>query len=91
MKTTYVKTIRVEVAVARDKRLLALELPADARVIDALQVAGMAPGTFAGIALHGQLARVDAPLRDGDRIELLEPLQADPKEVRRRRAAARRG
>jgi putative ubiquitin-RnfH superfamily antitoxin RatB of RatAB toxin-antitoxin module len=31
----------------------------------------------------------DAVLRDGDRLELLRPLQADPKDARRRRAAVR--
>ncbi|HEX5662429.1 MAG TPA: RnfH family protein, partial [Xanthomonadaceae bacterium] len=30
-------------------------------------------------------------LREGDRVELLGPLQADPKEARRRRAGARSG
>ena len=38
----------------------------------------------------GVRARSDTPLRDGDRIEILRPLPADPKELRRRRAARSR-
>ncbi|MGN6389259.1 MAG: RnfH family protein, partial [Burkholderiaceae bacterium] len=35
----------------------------------------------------GKLSALDAPARDGDRIEIYRPLIADPKESRRRRAA----
>jgi len=37
--------------------------------------------------LHGVRTDWDAAVRDGDRIELLRPLVADPKDARRRRAA----
>ena len=40
-----------------------------------------------GLALHGVRAAPGDALRDGDRIELLRPLVADPKDARRRRAA----
>jgi putative ubiquitin-RnfH superfamily antitoxin RatB of RatAB toxin-antitoxin module len=40
-----------------------------------------------GLALHGVRTTPEAVLRDGDRIELLRPLVADPKDARRRRAA----
>ena len=39
-------------------------------------------------AIHGQPARRNTPVRAGDRVELLRPLIADPKEARRKRAAA---
>jgi putative ubiquitin-RnfH superfamily antitoxin RatB of RatAB toxin-antitoxin module len=39
----------------------------------------------------GRWATLDSVLRDGDRVEIYRPLQADPKEVRRRRAAKKRG
>ena len=42
------------------------------------------------IAIYGKLARRDLALRDGDRVEILRPLLADPKESRRVRAAKRR-
>ena len=38
------------------------------------------------MAVFGVRAESDAVLRDGDRVELLRPLQADPKDARRRRA-----
>jgi putative ubiquitin-RnfH superfamily antitoxin RatB of RatAB toxin-antitoxin module len=40
-------------------------------------------------AIHGQRADGATPLRSGDRIEILRPLLADPKEARRRHAAER--
>ena len=42
-----------------------------------------------GYAIFGQRARPDTPLADGDRVELLRPLLADPKDLRRRRADPR--
>lgn len=41
------------------------------------------------VAVFGNRTALDAPLRDGDRVELTRPLVADPKEARRRRALAR--
>ncbi len=38
-------------------------------------------------AIFGRNAQRDTPLRAGDRVELLRPLLADPKEGRRKRAA----
>lgn len=39
------------------------------------------------IGLFGKLTKLDTPLRHLDRIEIYRPLIADPKEVRRQRAA----
>ncbi len=39
-----------------------------------------------GFAIFGERVGSEHPLRDGDRLELLRPLQIDPKEARRRRA-----
>ena len=39
------------------------------------------------IGVFARLAKPDAPLRDRDRVEIYRPLIADPKEVRRQRAA----
>lgn len=41
------------------------------------------------VAIHGRLATLATRLGEHDRVEILRPLQADPKEVRRRRAARR--
>ena len=39
------------------------------------------------IGIFGKLSKLDAPLRNLDRIEIYRPLIADPKEVRKQRAA----
>lgn len=40
----------------------------------------------AKLGIHGKLRALDALVREGDRIEIYRPLQADPKDARRRRA-----
>ncbi len=40
------------------------------------------------VGVFGRLAQLDTPLQDGDRVEIYRPLNADPKEARRRRAAS---
>lgn len=69
----------------------ALDLPEGATVADALAATWIAQEGLAGYAIHGERTTRDAPLRDGDRLELLEPLLADPKDNRRRRARAQAG
>ena len=39
------------------------------------------------IGIHARLVERDTPLRQGDRVEVYRPLQVDPKEGRRTRAA----
>ena len=39
------------------------------------------------IGIFGKLSKLDAPLRNLDRIEIYRPLIADPKEARKQRAA----
>lgn len=41
------------------------------------------------VGIFGELAALDDPVRDGDRVEIYRPLRADPKEARRKRAARR--
>ncbi|HET6395275.1 MAG TPA: RnfH family protein [Pseudoxanthomonas sp.] len=85
--------LRVQVVLAWPHRHLQreLRLEAGATVADAVREAALGhEAEIAGYAVFGVAAGADTPLRDGDRVELLRPLQADPKEARRRRAAARR-
>ncbi len=81
--------IRVEVVLAWPDRVLrqALELAEDATVADAVAAAAL-EGSEAcpAVAVHGVLARPSQALQDGDRVELLRALLADPKDNRRRRA-----
>ena len=41
----------------------------------------------AKVGIFGKLVKLDTVLRDKDRVEIYRPLIADPKEVRRKRAA----
>lgn len=43
--------------------------------------------TINKIGIFGKLAKLDTPLRHLDRVEIYRPLIADPKEVRKQRAA----
>jgi len=39
------------------------------------------------VGIFGKLAKLDAKLTEGDRVEIYRPLIADPKEQRKKRAA----
>lgn len=73
-----------------------LALPAGATLGDALaaiDLPALREGLTAGrlvAAVFGELKPPTAPLFQGDRVELLEGLQVDPKVARRRRAEVRR-
>ena len=41
----------------------------------------------ADVGIFGKLAKKDTLLNDGDRVEIYRPLLADPKEMRKKRAA----
>ena len=81
--------IRVELVRAWPRRFEAVtvELPGGATIADALAAAGLPQEGTTGMAVFGERATPATVLRDGDRVELLRPLRADPKEARRRRAA----
>jgi putative ubiquitin-RnfH superfamily antitoxin RatB of RatAB toxin-antitoxin module len=83
------KSIRVEVVAAWPARAecVALTLPAGSTVADALAAAGIPARGKVGI--FGRVVRPDAPLAQGDRVEIYRDLAEDPKEARRRRARRR--
>ena len=87
--------LRVEVAYALPGRqsLVAVEMPAGATVEEAIRRSGLLE-VFPGIDLErnavgvfGRRCRPGDALHDGDRVEIYRPLQADPREVRRKLAA----
>lgn len=83
--------IEVEVVLAwpdrADSRRLCLAQ--GATVADAVVAAAIVgSASCPAVAVHGVLARPAQVLRDGDRVELLRALLADPKDNRRRRARA---
>ena len=81
--------MKVEVVLAWPRRFesVRLDLPEGTTVGEAIERSGLALDGVVAVAVHGLRVERDAPLRDGDRVELLRPLQVDPKEARRRRAA----
>jgi putative ubiquitin-RnfH superfamily antitoxin RatB of RatAB toxin-antitoxin module len=82
---------RVQVVQAWPRRsgCVELSLPEGSTVADAIAASGFALDGITGFSIHGERAEAASTLRDGDRVELLRPLQVDPKEARRRRAAAK--
>ena len=86
--------LHVEVVFAAGPHQLdssALRLPAGATVQDALRASGLAQRHDAALidslvpGIWGKAQPLDAPLRDGDRLELYRGLLVDPKEARRQR------
>jgi putative ubiquitin-RnfH superfamily antitoxin RatB of RatAB toxin-antitoxin module len=66
-----------------------LALPEGATVADALRDAALPQAMLEGVAghaVHGVGVAADTVLHHGDRLELLRPLEVDPKDARRRRA-----
>lgn len=80
--------MRVEIAWpdGTDYRVAQVELPAGATVRDAVAACRLAVQDVT-FGVFGQPVPQDAPLSDGDRLELVAPLRVDPKTARRRRAA----
>lgn len=87
-------SLRVSVAIALPDRqeVVELELPEGSTIADALAAARVAermPGCADGGLATGVWSHRRDPgtkLRDGDRVEIYRPLQADPKVARRARA-----
>jgi len=81
--------LRVEVIRAWPRRFesVVLELGEGATLQDALVASGFPLDETTGVAVFGERESPGYRLRDGDRVELLRPLQADPKDARRRRAS----
>lgn len=90
--------INVEVAYAlpHKQAILALAVPAGTSALEAARRSGIVE-KFEGIDLDnaklgifGKPVSPEQALREGDRVEIYRPLIADPKEVRKARAARNR-
>lgn len=87
--------IRLEVAYARPDRqvIIPVELPEGATLEEAIaqsRIQEQFPEIqlqTAKVGVFGKLSKLSAVARAGDRIEIYRPLLADPKEVRKKRAA----
>ena len=88
--------IAVEIVYALvDRQVLRrILLPDGSTVEDAIQVSGLRAAfpemDTTHVGIHGEPVPVTTVLRDRDRVEIYRPLRADPKEVRRTRAAKKR-
>lgn len=87
--------VEVAYALATDQRLVSLQVPVGTTARQAVALSGLAtefaeldsqncPLGIFGKALSDPSMRV---LEEGDRVEIYRPLIADPKEVRKQRAA----
>jgi putative ubiquitin-RnfH superfamily antitoxin RatB of RatAB toxin-antitoxin module len=91
-------TLRVEVVYAAPESAdaVSLTLPGTATLREAIAASGLLERhpdidlARQKCGVFGKLRPLDAPLRDGDRVEIYRPLAVDPKEARRRRARAPR-
>lgn len=70
---------------------LRMEVPDDSSVEEAIRHSGILQRcpeidlSRQKVGIFGKLVKLDAPLKEGDRIEIYRPIIADPKTVRRRR------
>jgi Uncharacterized protein conserved in bacteria len=88
------ESLSIEIAYALPQRqeLVYVQLPTGSTVQQAIEASGLMQ-KYAEIDLKqnkvgvfGKLTKLDAPLRNRDRVEIYRPLLADPKEVRKKRA-----
>lgn len=87
--------IEVVYALADKQKLLRLQVPAGTTVREAAERSGMAvhfPGLDLATCPLGIFGKVvskpqERVLEEGERVEIYRPLLADPKEVRKQRAA----
>lgn len=95
METAMAEMLNIEVcyALPGKQELVKVKLPAGATVQQALEASGLL-AKYPEIDLKknkfgifAKLSKLDALLRDRDRVEIYRPLIADPKEVRKQRAA----
>jgi uncharacterized protein len=86
--------IMVEVAYAlpREQLIIPISMPLGANAEAAIRASGILNKfpeidlNLNQIGIFGKLSKLDAPLRNLDRIEIYRPLIADPKEARKQRA-----
>jgi putative ubiquitin-RnfH superfamily antitoxin RatB of RatAB toxin-antitoxin module len=90
--TTDPIVVTIAYAAPRVEVLIDVRLAPATHVVDAVAQSGIVarlaldPAQLE-FAIFGRRVQGDTPLRDGDRVELTRPLVADPKRIRRARAA----
>lgn len=85
-------SIEIAYALPQKQELVQLKLPIGSTVQQAIEASGLKQKhpeidlAKNKVGVFGKLSKLDAPLRDRDRVEIYRPLIADPKEVRKKRA-----
>jgi putative ubiquitin-RnfH superfamily antitoxin RatB of RatAB toxin-antitoxin module len=85
-------SIEIAYALPQKQELVRLHLPPGSTVQQAVEASGLLAKypeidlKKNKVGIYGKLTRLDAELRDRDRVEIYRPLIADPKEVRKKRA-----
>lgn len=86
--------IEVVYALPQRQERIALDLAPGSTVRDAMQASGLLPLLpqieACRIGVWGRIVGPQTSLHDHDRVEIYRPLLADPKEIRRTRAAKAR-
>ncbi|MBI4995481.1 MAG: RnfH family protein [Rhodocyclales bacterium] len=89
------ESIQLEVTYAKPDRqeIISLKLPEGSTIQQAIEASGLLQRhpeielAKTKVGIYGKLSRMDTVVRDRDRVEIYRPLIADPKEVRKQRAA----
>ena len=87
-------TVEIVYATADQQDLMSVEVEPGTTVEQLIEYSGILEkypeidiGKTNKIGIFGKLAKLNTLLREKDRVEIYRPLIADPKEVRRKRAA----
>ena len=82
--------VEVVYALPRGERSVRVTVRAGATVREVLEKSGLLPLARGKVGIFGKVVSPEAPVADGDRVEIYRALAVDPKEARRRRASRRR-
>ena len=86
-------SVEVVYPLPRKQEIFSVKLPSGSTVCQAIDACGVLQKypeidlAKNKLGVFAKLAKPDTPLRDRDRVEIYRPLLADPKEVRKQRAA----
>ncbi|MDH5357026.1 MAG: RnfH family protein [Gammaproteobacteria bacterium] len=96
MEATKLITVEVSYALPEEQVILPIEVSTDCNVEEAIKRSGILerfPHIDLGtdkVGIFGKMCKLNASLRDKDRIEIYRKLIADPKESRRQKAEMER-
>ncbi|MGR9087155.1 MAG: RnfH family protein [Gammaproteobacteria bacterium] len=96
MPSSDLMTVEVVYARPEEQVLIGLRLPMGSTVEDAIRASGLTSlfpeidPVVDKVGIHGRICPLHQGLKPNDRVEIYRPLQHDPKDARRLRAANKR-